>query len=553
MNHKINLQEFFTKGIFVIPEYQRGYKWSVKESSVKESSLEYFIKSLKNAYRDWPNEYFIEAVTVVEENGEIILVDGQQRTTSLFLLFAVIKDFEFIKNKLKYDVRKDSHIWLNNLVPDQNELIDDEDVQDIFYFKKAIDQINEILKNCGNSEQFDQKAFSDFIKKKVFLLYNVIPKEKAVNTFIALNGLKAKMKDEELIKSDLLIKSSRKEIQIESNIEDKFGKEWKINEDRGRLSRNWDKWLYWWNQNEVKEYFGTGNHHPLYFLLVTYWNINQKEDSKEFSFESFKSTFISNQKEAKLHFEGLRKLQKTFEDLYNNYSKYNFLGLILKTSHTREEALLYFLGSKLGNKLDLEEYAKWSLVRATHLEISENSTEKIKNQETGEESVVETKIRKAEDAINLINEKYVYWNENDEEFNDGRKEYAFRFLLLLNLLEDNKLERKFNFSVWNNRSLEHIFPKSKQNLLDFKNEHTQGSVHCIGNLVLLYGNNNSEFGAKDFSAKKITYFNTSESFQSRNLLHTISVFAQSKWEEKEICKNQKATIKKLKEYYGIKN
>lgn len=547
--NKISINNFFEKGVFVIPEYQRGYKWSVKENKEKESSLEYFIRSLQKAHQDKLDEYFIEAVTVVEENGDVILVDGQQRTTSLFLLFSALGEFAFIENKLRYEVREDSHKWLNN----QRNLIQDSDVQDIFYFVKAIEQINDLLSENGNQESIDGNEFLDFVKNNVYLLYNSIPNDKAVNTFIALNGLKAKMKDEELIKSDLLIKSSRKEIQNESNIEEQFANEWKINEDRGRIARNWDKWLYWWNQEKVKEYFGTGNRHPLYFLLVTYWKINKEEDSKNFSFENFKTKFISSSKEAKLHFEALRKLQKTFEDLYNHYYSHNFLGLILKTSNSREDALHYFLDSKIEQKLDPKDYAKWSLVRATHLEIINNSTEKIKNKETNEEIEKITKVKKANEALNLIEDKYVYWNENNEDFNDERKEYAFRFLLLLNLLEEDKLKRKFNFSIWSNRSLEHIFPKSESNQLDFdKDEFIQGSVHCIGNLVLLYGRDNSAFGAKDFSKKKNTYF-SSDSFQSRNLLHTISVFAQSEWKEKEIIENQKATIIKLKEHYGFEN
>src|SRR5690606_2402629 len=129
-----------------IPEYQRGYKWSVKEND-KESSLEYFVKSLKTAFENTLNEYFIEAVTVVEKEGEIIIVDGQQRTTSLFLLFSVLNDKHFVQNKLKYAVREDSHNWLNNKVSDEQIVIDDEDIQDIFYFDLAIKQINELIDN----------------------------------------------------------------------------------------------------------------------------------------------------------------------------------------------------------------------------------------------------------------------------------------------------------------------------------------------------------------------------------------------------------------------
>ncbi|MCD1119181.1 DUF262 domain-containing protein [Chryseobacterium turcicum] len=543
MGTKINIKSYFEKGQFVVPEYQRGYKWSVKDKK-NESSITYFIKSLRQAYDNELKEYFIEAVTVVEESGKIILVDGQQRTTSLFLLFAFLEDKDFIKNKLNYDVRKDSHEWLNNYLLESAYSPDEDDSQDIYYFKQAIIQIKNIL-----DENFDLRDFSLFIKNNVFLLYNVISKDKAINTFIALNGLKAIMKDEELIKSDLLIKSSRIQNNINQNKEQQFGIEWKINEDRGRLARNWDKWLYWWNQDEIKDYFGTGNHHPLYYLLITYWNISgENKKSKDFSFDNFKSQFISDGISAKKHFEGLRKLQKTFEDLYNNPLSHNFLGLILKTSNSRESSLRYFLDAKNTDKIKLEEYSKWSLIGSTHLEIINNTTEKVNDLET--EEYVCVKNRKAREAIDLVNEKYVYWNENDGEYKDSRKEFAFRFLLLLNILEDNKLKRKFDFSIWQNRSLEHIFPKSKMKILDFNNDdYIEGSIHCIGNLVLLYGKDNSSFGAKDFSEKKDTYFNTSLTFSSRNLLHTISTFSKSSWTEIEIISNKTSTIKYLNKYY----
>src|SRR5665647_2752969 len=515
--NKINIEKYFSKGTFVVPEYQRGYKWAVKDGE-KESSLEFFVNSLTTAIESNLNEYFIEAVTVVEDNGEIVLVDGQQRTTPLFLLFVVLGEKEFVKGKLSYNVRDDSRIWLNNQVSEKKEDIKDEDVQDIFYFNKAIKQIEILIKEIQKEE------FLTFIKTKVYLLYNQIPKEKAVNTFIALNGLKAIMKDEELIKSDLLIKSSRSNNVIETKVKtsneglnlvnELIGIEWKINEDRGRLARNWDKWLYWWNQKEVKNYFGISNsQHPLYYLLVTYWNINKEVDNKQdFSFDNFKAKFIDNSLNAKNHFEGLRKLQKTFEDLYNYYETHNYLELILKTSNSKEESLRYFLDSKINNKLTLEEYSKWSLADATHLEIINGTSETIKIEGTEDETEIVIKNKKAQGAIDLLSEKYVYWDENNEEFNDKRKLYAFRFLLLLNLLEDNKLKRKFDFSIWDNGSLEHIYPKSKAECLNFNNEYLEGSVHCIGNLVLLYGSDNSSFRAKEFSEKKDTYFNTSEEF-----------------------------------------
>jgi uncharacterized protein with ParB-like and HNH nuclease domain len=548
-SQKINVKEYFGKGTFVVPNYQRGYKWAVPDNEGK-SSADYFIDSLIRAYRNKEQEYFIEAVTVVVEDvsKKIILVDGQQRTTTLFLLFAEFKDSEILKNGIEYDVREDSNKYLNDIIKDRRDELEkkeEEEIQDIYFFNVARELIKTKLKEANISSLGNDKEnyFLKYIEEQVYLLYNPILEKNAVRTFITLNGLKAIMKTEDLIKSALLIKSSRPDESSERPDEND-GKEWKINEDRGRLARNWDKWLYWWNKDIVRKYFGISKaQHPLYYLLVTYWNLNNK-DKKKFTFENFKSNFISNSKDAKNHFEGLRKLQKMFEDLYNKWDQYNFLGLILKTANEddKEKALLYFLNTEIKDKIiSLEEYAKWSLVDATHNQI-------VSNNKANDED----KKSKAEIAIDLLNKKYVYWNEEDEDFKDKRKEFACRFLMLLNLLEDQKLERKFDFTIWDNRSLEHIYPKSKKGDLKFE-ENSEGSIHCIGNLVLLYGKDNSAFGNKDFKDKKDIFFkiSTKEQFKSRNLLHTISVFAENDWGIPEIIRNKKKVIDALNDYYGL--
>jgi len=369
MVNKISIREYFEKGKFIIPNFQRGYKWSVVDRT-NESSLKHFVRSLKSAFENKLDEYFIEAVTIVEENCNVLLIDGQQRTTSLFLILTeLIENKHFLKNKIEYTIRKDSHNWLNNLVSEYQLSIHDEDVQDIHYFKIALIQIREILGDINKQE------FKEFIYENVNLLYNIIPADKAVNTFVALNGLKAIMKDEELIKSELLIKSSRFNIQLNKDLEEQYSLEWKINEVRGQLARNWDKWLYWWNQNEVKLYFGISNvQHPLYYLLITYWNINSsngQNKSKNFCFDNFKLEFVKDLKATNRHFEGLRKLQKTFEDLYNNWERFNLLGLAFNSSIAKKDSLHFFIKHR-ENMDKLNQFVKWSLADCTITEIKNN-------------------------------------------------------------------------------------------------------------------------------------------------------------------------------------
>ena len=171
------------------------------------------------------------------------------------------------------------------------------------------------------------------------------------------------------------------------------------------------------------------------------------------------------------------------------------------------------------------------------------------------------------ELLNILESDNLYWENNSHAFNQ---------LLRLNIEEDTKLGRKFDFSIWNEGSLEHIYPKSKvfhmdegilrngankeinpsdidETYLNQEDFAGIGSEHCIGNLVLLYKNENSSFGAKDFNDKKSSYFNLAQTkpFRSRHLLHTISVFAKEKWTTTDIQQNKEKFVTEIKTYYGI--
>ena len=82
-------------------------------------------------------------------------------------------------------------------------------------------------------------------------------------------------------------------------------------------------------------------------------------------------------------------------------------------------------------------------------------------------------------------------------------------------------------------------------------QHYTASEHSIGNLVLLYKSDNSEFSNASFEGKKNIYFKLSDNsgFQSRHLLHTVSVFANSKWDGAEIAKHKFDEISRFNNDY----
>ena len=76
------------KNRFVIPEYQRPYSW--EEEQVLALFDDIWDFSIQNA-NDESKFYFLGTiVSFVNENGEMEIIDGQQRITTLFLLLRVI-------------------------------------------------------------------------------------------------------------------------------------------------------------------------------------------------------------------------------------------------------------------------------------------------------------------------------------------------------------------------------------------------------------------------------------------------------------------------------
>lgn len=547
--------------VFIIPNYQRGYKWAVKDDEKKDSAVEKLIDDLKNAINS--QEYFLQGVTVSETaKNEIILIDGQQRTTTLYLLLWCLENNNIKTINLKYDIREQSKDFIQKLKEDgfdyENFDIENKS-QDVYYFKKAIEQINIKLSDIDNKSDF-----YEFILDKVKILYIIIDLDKATNTFTMMNGNKATMLKEELIKSEMLRKVSLPEIkqkQVSSSVDENLldlkeiiTQDWETNALRSRYAREWDKWLYWWNQKDVKDFFEIEN--PM-GLLLSFFIWTKKSDNKninKFSFDDFRNFLTENGRSekciTKLTFKELRDLQKSFEDVFNKPKIHNYLKMSLICSNGMEDRfniINYFIGKKNEDSFK-DDYAKWRLVGATHLEIT-NPQKSTSEQTKENRSLI---------VYNLLSKRYVYWDENDLEFNDERKEKAFKQLLRLNVEMDNEFNRKFDFSIWSKKSLEHIFPKSRKNEIKWSDNI---SVHCIGNLVLLYGNDNSSFGKLDYEDKKEKFFNfyvnsnnriyRDSIIKSNMLLHTVSVFSNKQWNSNEIEENQNKFLNRFQNDYCL--
>ncbi len=568
MGNIITLREYLAKGNeFIIPYYQRGYIWGKKNNS-SLNSVEHILKTIENGLKD-KSEIFLQGITVseikIDKKTNIELIDGQQRTTFFYLLLSYL-GYEEPFN-IEYEVRRESKDFLENqktVLKSEKPKEPKEDVefQDIYFFKKTLQEIDKEFTDI------EKETLRDYVLDNIKFLYINIPKEKAIKTFTMMNGSKARMLPEELIKAEMLRQISlidEKEMNVlmlyhnlEEIIQSIFEKEWETNALRSKYAREWDKWLYWWNREDVRYFFRVNN--PMGLLLEYYIGLDKKEKDS-FNFDNFRKK-LSDKKSTKTHFKGLRDLQKSFEDIFNNPIIYNLLGVSLMNTQQEEKKEIIRLFIKKKKEISyLEEFTKWRVVGASYDEIVEQDKHKEKTE-------------KAESALELLGAEVVYGSDGDG--------IARTYLLYLNVLEDNKANdqkgRKFNFQIFDKQSLEHIFPKSRvihkdkdgvywkgdgksvsENEKDRINdgswlereEFSKVTEHSIGNLVLLESRDNSIFSNSTFNDKKKIYFNTNEIFRSRDLLHTMSVFANEKWGLDEIKENQGKILSKFTEVYGL--
>ena len=582
----IKIYDFFSGNLFpgenymlVIPNYQRGYKWAVKDVNIDDatSSVEYLVKTILDSF-ETNNELFLQGITVsdsvVNSDGQrdVIIIDGQQRITTLYLLLWYLDPSLISNTNLRYDAREDTDLCLKNLKSDNLITLESTPVdvakQDIFFIREGIKQIAEIFKTFDTEKRTD---LISYLKAKIKVIYiPIIRKEDAVGTFTMMNGSKAIMRAEELIKSEFLRMVSQvyRDFSFEAGsmeevlvkLRDFSAMDWNTAESRSRYAREWDKWLYWWNRKEVKTFFRTTNDSRPLGLLLDYYYRNADDKNQTYSnFRQFQAKHLKANEAVRTIFKKLRQLQKQFEDVFNDYYTHNMLAMALSCAD-RYETIIFFLQHL--NESERNTIFK-RFTEATIVGLSVKIAKLYALRETDEAADKSIKEYKNNFKDRLLAE-FVYGSSDED---------AFRYLSYRNILETNKLKERFNAGIFTQRSLEHIHPKSNvyhideathklmrgdgkpvsPESFDFPEKMPDGvikrtdirdvansitlSEHSICNLVLLYGSNNSEFGNKQFAEKKNLFFQVTDQKRiiiSRTLQHTLSKFAKSEWGVKDM-------------------
>ena len=566
---KIYVTEIFKKW-YCIPEYQRPYVWE------KDQVLE-LLDDISYAAVNTPNnDYFLGSFVYQHKKAggeqefvENDLLDGQQRITTIFLLFSVIRDIETNKKRkencqkyiyqeedkdtntperirLLYKIRPEVEKFIDEYVKTENSIIDKwDDIKRIASTEKDVS-----IKNMANAIVnikgfFEEKNNIDivfpYLLQYVLMIYVYSEQlEDAFRLFTILNDRGVKLRNSDILKAQNLQHVSEAE-RI------KYGIKWE--ELESELGDDFDRFLSFIRTIVVKE---KARLNLLQEFEEKIYNPKEKDKStgllKPALLKKGKDTFDLIDKYYKHH-------DQLFENDNHNFTngfEFNNLLVVMKTTLPSTDwipPLLSYFNKFNSNRiydflllLDKKFSGDW---------VSQLSpTERIENMNSILKGIEAHKTPDELFKTDLFDFDKADFLKNIEGKVYG-KQFAKSILLKLDyLLNENKTTK---WSAFSQITIEHILPQtptdSSQWKKDFSDTERAELTNKIGNLILLGRGKNASQGRLDYADKHKKYFeNNINTFPN-----SLRVFNKYKtvWRKNELEENQVNVIATLKKYYGI--
>lgn len=294
------------KGEFYVPSYQRGYRWGEDEVT----------RLLDDVYQNGKRNYCLQPVVVRKKGDVFELVDGQQRLTTLYLIYKYMKNvnpfFGEPAFSLTYETREKSADFLKTI-----DLAKQEENIDFWFIANAYKTIQKWFEE---DLQIRAMHIFEYLKEDVRIIwYEVSENEDAISLFTRLNIGKIPLTSAELVKAMFLSRDNSGNMDREKQEE---------------ISLQWDnieKELH----NDSLWYFLTNNIKNKYQTRIDLVLdlISGKQDSNREKYYTFFK--FDEMRRGKGLDEIWRKIQQTFlilKDWFENHELYHKIGYLIASN-----------------------------------------------------------------------------------------------------------------------------------------------------------------------------------------------------------------------------
>jgi len=564
---KIFVGKVFGDMWFSIPAYQRPYVWGKDQVT---DLLDDVVEAMRGSDMD---EYFIGSLVIrpveildnhQKDNGqkayiENEILDGQQRLTTLLLIFAALRDLTeeedsrsacaeaiFMKGskaknipermRINFQIRDAAQGFLENLKKLGHTKVlaaeEDENIEDISVRNMA-NTLFEIRKFI-EEQSVDVDALIGYLWQKVSLIYvSTEQLNDAIRLFNVLNNRGIPLRNSDILKSlNLDVVTSEKD-------KAKYALLWE--ETENALGDEFDRFLGHIRTMLVKEKARTG-------LL-------QEFEEKIYKPRTKKSPVLLEK--GKATFDMVARHRKHFETLFSNENfkpqfQHQLDNLIFIMSEGFPSTdwippmLMYF------DKFRFEQLLEF--LECLDNRFSSDWIQGYTPTERIEEMNDLLKVIEAADTPDRVLEyQNLYLDEEEWEellaIMSGKvygKRYARYLLLKLNYLNGSKSQKMY----FSRMSIEHILPQNPKKgsawMSNFNDEERIELTHCIGNLVIIGRGKNSSLSNADFPEKMERYLKSS----LETIPHTLKVLNKKKaWNSNNIRAAQVTSLNQLKDHY----
>ena len=356
---------------FVIPSFQRGYRWEEKQVT----DLLEDIKQFANDEGIKSDSYFLQPVVVkaCKYNGEdaFEVLDGQQRLTTMLLVLKELLRGYMTRNdiekysRLLYDITYTNRPQLNFDSPNAADNIDSYYLSESHYI---------IEKWCKNNEDFTdiiRCLFYPSAKRQVKIIWYAIEEDSedlvSINIFNRLNKGKISLTSSELIKA-LFIMDYDLRADGDKLPAEQLSMEWNEME---RKFQNDNFWYFISDDNR-----GTQTRIDILFDFVT---CRDDEKDADYSYREFQKLydFCRNQERNKTNEEFVSEwskdtrnmqdawnhVRKTFDRLvawYEDNMYYHYVGYLVAIGFTPLQIYNHLEAEKRNRKMADPEY-EWTI------------------------------------------------------------------------------------------------------------------------------------------------------------------------------------------------
>jgi len=345
---------------FVIPSYQRGYRWTPKQVEDLLEDIYAFYKDKEKAKNQF---YCLQPIVVSKIDGSYHLIDGQQRLTTIFLILQCTEDIRKILGlgnfNISYKTREKSEEFLKNL-----DMSHREDNIDFFHMAEAVDTIKEWFasKDPITRTDFLQVLLrgGDDEQNVRVIWYEIYGEEsQLIDVFTRINIGKIPLTNAELIKA--LILSEQANVLPKSNEATRI-RQLEIANDWDRIEqtlRNEQVWYF--IQDNVKHY---ENRIEFLFDLIA----NNDSIDPYYTFRYYSNRIKEGAQVVDLWKE-LKTLFMSITEWFNNREYFHLVGFLIATGTSIHKLINW---SQANTKSDFKTLLKNDIIEQVELDNIEN-------------------------------------------------------------------------------------------------------------------------------------------------------------------------------------